>query len=344
MGLHFLSPYLSDYTQKQRKRKKMSSATPALPPSLFTNGSISSPQNISKTDLNSFVKVSDPGGFKWRLVIAYDGTKFAGWQYQESPPTVQSMLEKALTQITKLQRKELHLVGAGRTDAGVHAWGQVAHFVTPFNYTTLDSIHAALNGLLPQDIRVREIGAAVPEFHARFSCRSKVYRYQIYSETFMDPFQRHFAYHTAYKLNACKMREAAQHFVGKHDFSAFANATREDGVPDPLKTISRFDVIEMGSLLHLEVESSGFMYRQVRNMVALLIQVGKEALDSDIVPMILETKDRRELAKYTLPAPPHGLCLVSVKYKEDHLQLPPDCPLTSFGRHHTITKCKLPFY
>lgn len=122
---------------------------------------------------------------------------------------------------------------------------QVAHFVTPFNYTTLDSIHAALNGLLPQDIRVREIGAAVPEFHARFSCRSKVYRYQIYSDTFMDPFQRHFAYHTAYKLNACKMREAAQHFVGKHDFSAFANATREDGVPDPLKTISRFDVIEM---------------------------------------------------------------------------------------------------
>ncbi|KAG5405495.1 hypothetical protein IGI04_011614 [Brassica rapa subsp. trilocularis] len=250
----------------------MSSATPALPTSLFTNGSLSSPQNISKTDLNSCVKVSDPGGFKWRLVIAYDGTKFAGWQYQESPPTVQSMLEKALTQITKLQRKELHLVGAGRTDAGVHAWGQVAHFVTPFNYTSLDSIHAALNGLLPQEIRVREIGAAVPEFHARFSCRSK------------------------------------------------------------------------GSLLQLEVEGSGFMYRQVRNMVALLVQVGKEALDSDIVPMILETKDRRELAKYTLPAPPHGLCLVSVKYKEDHLQLPPDSPLTSFGRHHTITKCKLPFY
>ncbi|KAH0933936.1 hypothetical protein HID58_011053 [Brassica napus] len=321
----------------------MSSATPALPPSLCTKGSLSSPHNISKTDLNSFVKISDPGGFKWRLVIAYDGTKFAGssfrtvtvslsWQYQESPPTVQSMLEKALTQITKLQRKELHLVGAGRTDAGVHAWGQVAHFVTPFNYTSLDSIHSALNGLLPQEIRVREIGAAVPEFHARFSCRSKVYRYQIYSDTFMDPFQRHFAYHTAYKLNACKMREAAQHFVGKHDFSAFANATREDG----------------GSLLQLEVEGSGFMYRQVRNMVksivALLVQVGKEALDSDIVPMILETKDRRELAKYTLPAPPHGLCLVSVKYKEDHLQLPPDSPLTSFGRHHTITKCKLPFY
>lgn len=127
----------------------------------------------------------------------------------------------------------------------VFVYLQVAHFVTPFNYTSLDSIHAALNGLLPEDIRVREISAAVPEFHARFSCRSKVYRYQIYSDTFMDPFQRHWAYHCAYKLNADKMREAAQHFVGKHDFSAFANATREDGAPDPLKTISRFDVIQM---------------------------------------------------------------------------------------------------
>ncbi|CAE5966415.1 unnamed protein product [Arabidopsis arenosa] len=323
----------------------MSCVTPALPPSLITNGSLSSPQNISMANLNSLVKVSDSGAYKWRLVIAYDGTRFAGWQYQESPPTIQSMLEKALIQITELERKELHLIGAGRTDAGVHAWGQVAHFVTPFNYTSLDSFHAALNGLLPKDIRVRELSAAVPEFHARFSAHSKVYRYQIYNDTFMDPFQRHWAYHCAYKLNASKMREAANLFVGMHDFSAFANATREDGLPDPLKTISRFDVIQMGSLLQLEVEGSGFLYRQVRNMVALLIQIGKEALDSDIVPMILETKDRRVLAKYTsLPAPPHGLCLVSVKYKEDHLKLPLDCPVTSFGRHHTITKCKLPFY
>lgn len=190
------------------------------------------------------------------------------------------MLEKALIKITKLERKELHLVGAGRTDAGVHAWGQVrlksqislfqlsriflsehkmnhlfvflqvAHFVTPSNYTSLDSVHAALNGLLPKDIRVREMSAAVPEFHARFSAYSKVYRYQIYNDTFMDPFQRHWAYHCAYKLNASKMREAAEFFVGKHDFSAFANATREDGVPDPLKTISRFDVIQMVKFLN----------------------------------------------------------------------------------------------
>ncbi|XP_010524704.1 PREDICTED: uncharacterized protein LOC104802685 isoform X2 [Tarenaya hassleriana] len=266
------------------------------------------------------------------------------WQYQESPPTIQSMLEKALTQITKLERKELLIVGAGRTDAGVHACGQVAHFVTPFNYSSLESIHAALNGLLPQDIRVKEISAAVPEFHARFSCKGKVYRYQIYNDTFMDPFQRCYAFHCAYKLNASLMREAAMHLVGRHDFSAFANATREDGVPDPVKTISRFDVVEKGPLLQLEVEGSGFLYRQVRNMVALLIQIGKEAIPTDIVPVIMETRNRRELAKYTLPSPPHGLSLVSVDYKEDHLRLPPHCPLTSFGRHRTVRKCKLPFY
>ncbi|CAI8610869.1 unnamed protein product [Vicia faba] len=111
-------------------------------------------------------------GYKWRLVLAYDGTRYAGWQYQESPPTVQHAVEKALIQTTKLQRKDLQLVGASRTDAGVHAWGQVAHFITPFNYENLDRVHAALNGLLPSDIRLREISPASAEFHARFSVKT----------------------------------------------------------------------------------------------------------------------------------------------------------------------------
>lgn len=121
----------------------------------------------------------------------------------------------------------------------------MAHFVTPFNYDCLDRIHAALNGLLPPDIRVREISAAVPEFHARFSAKSKVYQYKIYNDTIMDPFHRHYAYHIAYKLNVDSMRQAAKHFIGKHDFSAFVNASRNDRVPDPVKTIFRLDVIEM---------------------------------------------------------------------------------------------------
>lgn len=121
----------------------------------------------------------------------------------------------------------------------------MAHFITPFNLDNLDDVHKALNGLLPSDIRIREIGSAIPEFHARFSVTSKIYHYKIYSDAIMDPFQRHCAYHSVYKLNSDTMRDAAKHFVGKHDFTAFANASRNDRVPDPLKIIFRFDVIEV---------------------------------------------------------------------------------------------------
>ncbi|XP_075653657.1 uncharacterized protein LOC142624043 isoform X1 [Castanea sativa] len=321
------------------------------------NGSLPSPNNTSQntggvgcggaedpTQNTMKPTVAASSGFKWRLVIAYDGTRYSGWQYQQSPPTIQCIVEKALTQETKLERKDLLLVGASRTDKGVHALGQVAHFVTPFNYDSLESIHAALNGLLPSDIRVQEISPAMPEFHARFSAKRKIYHYKIYNDTIMDPFQHRYAYHSAYKLNAAVMREAASYFIGKHDFSAFVNASHNDRVRDPVKNIFRFDVIEMGALLQLEVEGSGFLYRQVRNMVALLLQIGKEAIPPDIVPMILASRDRKELAKYALSAPPHGLCLVTVNYNEEHLGLPSGCPKTSFGRHHTISKCKLPFY
>ncbi|XP_076914272.1 uncharacterized protein LOC143573224 [Bidens hawaiensis] len=285
-----------------------------------------------------------PPVFKWRLLLSYDGTRFSGWQYQPSTPTLQGALEQALTRVTKLDRKDLCLVGASRTDTGVHALGQVAHFVTPFGYNELQDMHAALNGLLPPDVRVREVSPALPEFHARFSVTGKIYRYMIYNDTVMDPFHRLYAYHNLSKLNICVMREVAKYFVGRHDFSAFANAQRNDRVVSSVKSISRMDIIEKGPILHVEVEGSGFMYRQVRNMVALLLQIGKEALPPEIVPKILATRDRKELAKVALVAPPHGLCLVQVMYNEEHLRLPEDGPATSFGRHHTISKCKLQYY
>lgn len=332
-------------------------------PSLYTPSTISLPPNSTNTkDLggsgdedstsgkqlslvsSSSSSSSSSTSYKWRMVIAYDGTRFAGWQFQQSPPTVQCTLEKALTKVTKLERSDLHFVGASRTDAGVHAWGQVAHFVTPFNYDRLDHVHAALNGLLPPDIRLREISPAVQEFHARFSTKSKIYHYKIYNDTFMDPFQRNYVYHSTYNLNVDAMREGAKHFVGNHDFSAFVNASRNDGSANPVKDIFRFDIIEMGPLLQLEVEGSGFLYRQVRNMVAILLQIGKEALPPEIIPMIIATRDRRQLAKYAIFVPPHGLCLMSVKYDVAHLRLPEECPEASFGRHHTIRKCKVPAF
>lgn len=121
----------------------------------------------------------------------------------------------------------------------------MAHFITPFNYDSLENVHSALNGLLPDDIRVREISPAVPEFHARFSAQAKTYHYKVYNDIVMDPFHRNFAYHSTYKLDANLMLEAAQHFVGTHDFTAFANASHNDGVPKTVKTIFRFDVVEM---------------------------------------------------------------------------------------------------
>ncbi|RZC88195.1 hypothetical protein C5167_015994 [Papaver somniferum] len=317
-------------------------------------------------ETNILIKPTIPS-YKWRLVISYDGTKFSGIRLAglfmiydlvfDNPVKLECNIEKALMRSTKLERKDLCLVGASRTDAGVHAWGQVAQFLTPFNYESLDSIHAAVNGLLPSDIRVREISPALPEFHARFFPKSKIYHYKIYNDAVMDPLQRHFAYHYTYKLNVVAMREAANHFVGTHDFSAFANASNRDGVANPVKHIFRFDVIEMavdvfeltysfvqGPLLQLEVEGSGFLYRQVRNMVALLLHVGREAIPPEIVLKIMATRDRRELAKYALSTPPHGLSLMSVLYNEELLKPPPDSPPTSFGRYHTITHCKLPFY
>ncbi|KAH6781178.1 Pseudouridine synthase family protein [Perilla frutescens var. hirtella] len=300
------------------------------------------PEDLS--DEREYIGRLPSPGYKWRLVISYDGTRFSGWQYQTSTPTVQCVLEEALTRITKLERNHLCLIGSGRTDAGVHAWGQVAHFITPFNYDCLAGIHRALNGLLPPDIRIREVRSVPPEFHARFSVTSKIYNYKIYNDTIMDPFQRHCVYHSAYKLNPEAMRDAAKHFVGKHDFSAFANASRNDRPPNPVKNIFRFDVIEMGPILHLEVEGSGFLYRQVRNMVALLLQVGREAVPPDIVPRILASRDRKELARYTLLVPPHGLCLFTVNYNDDHLRLPSGRPATSSGMHHTISRCKLPYF
>ncbi|KAL3817894.1 hypothetical protein ACJIZ3_003799 [Penstemon smallii] len=117
--------------------------------------------------------------------------------------------------------------------------------MTPVNYESLEDIHKAINGLLPSDIRIREIRPVVPEFHARFSVESKIYFYKVYNGAIMDPFLRHYAYHSVYKLNVAAMRDAAKLFVGKHDFSAFANVSRNDRTPNPVKNILRFDVNEM---------------------------------------------------------------------------------------------------
>ncbi|KAH9312085.1 hypothetical protein KI387_027120, partial [Taxus chinensis] len=244
--------------------------------------------------------------------------------------TVQCAVGDALTKLTKLGRKELSLVGAGRTDAGVHAWGQVAHFTTPFLFDQLESLHAGLNGILPHDIRVREITAVKNEFHARYSALKKTYHYKIYNDAIMDPFQYSYACHCAHKLNINVMKQATNHFIGMHDFSAFITMSH-DGLPrDPRREIFRFDVVKMGANLQLEIEGSGFFYKQVRNMVALLLEIGKEAIPPDIVLEVLASRDRRRLARLCRIAPPQGLCLMSVTYAAADIEHPPGSPVACY--------------
>ncbi|CAK9232506.1 unnamed protein product, partial [Sphagnum troendelagicum] len=265
------------------------------------------------------VSTESQSTWKWRLLIAYDGSKYSGWQLQPGTLTVQHMIEDALGKATRCSREQLQLAASGRTDAGVHAWGQVAHFVTFHCFEDLEILHASLNGILPHDVRIREVSAVHPDFHARFSAQRKTYKYKAYVAPVMEPFQRSYAYHIRHQLNINAMQAAALYFVGKHDFSAFANASNDLSLRPPVREIVRFNVVATGPQFEFEVEGTGFLYRQVRNMVGLLIEVGKEVIPPSAVQSVLESQDRTKLARIARSAPPNGLYLMSVLYDESLL-------------------------
>ncbi|XP_024358741.1 uncharacterized protein [Physcomitrium patens] len=280
---------------------------------------------------DDLVEKTQPG-WKWRLVISYDGTQYSGWQIQKNYVSIQEKVEDALSKFTRLPRDELKLVGAGRTDAGVHAWGQVAHFTTPTCFCDLEPLHTSLNGILPPDIRILEVSSVQPDFHARYSACRKTYQYKAYVSPVMDPFQHAYAYHIKNSVNIAAMEEAASYFVGTHNFSAFANHSADTASRDTLRDLLSFTVSSIGPQLLFEVEGKSFMYKQVRNMVGLLVQVGKELVPPSMVRTILLTEDRRELAKISPVAPAHGLYLMSVGYDDKVLRPVPNAPKASFGR------------
>lgn len=270
--------------------------------------------------------------WKWRLVISYDGTQYSGWQAQKNSVTIQQKVEDALSKCTRFSRDELKLVGAGRTDGGVHACGQVAHFTTPTCFDDLEPLHASLNGILPPDIRVREASSAQLDFHARYSACRKTYHYKAYVSPVMDPFQRNYSYHVKSHIDVAAMQKAASYFVGLHNFSAFANRSADSASQDLLRELLRFTVSSTGPEVLFEVEGKSFMYKQVRNMVGLLVEIGKGLLPPNIVKTILLTGDRRELAKYSPVAPAHGLYLMAVDYDPKLLEPLPNAPQACFGR------------
>lgn len=242
---------------------------------------------------------------RYRIDIAYDGTNYAGWQVQPNGVTVQQRLEEALERLTGAAVK-VH--GSGRTDRGVHARGQVAHFDLPGAAPT--SLLRGLNALLPADIRVLRLKRVAADFHARRQATAKEYRYFIWNDEWLPPFHRLYKAHVRRPLNVEAMRAAAARLVGRHDFQAFA-ANPDRAVESTVRTLWQLRVTRRGREIVIAARADGFLYRMVRSLAGFLIRVGEGEAAPEEAARILAT--RRRTARVPT-APPQGLFLWKVWY------------------------------
>ena len=240
-----------------------------------------------------------------KLTLAYDGTRFVGWQKQASGDSIQGVIENALSQ---LEGAAVTAHGAGRTDAGVHAEGQVASAHVTFTHDTA-TVTRALNARLPADVRVMRVEEVAADFHARFSARGKSYRYQLATAPVMSPFLRAYAWHLPEPLNLTLMREGAAALVGTHDFVSF-QSTGSD-VATTVRTLTRSQIVERSGVLAYEVDGDGFLRHMVRAIVGTLVEVGRGSRPAtDLTDLLISGSRRRAGAT----APAHGLTLVKVEY------------------------------
>jgi tRNA pseudouridine38-40 synthase len=246
-----------------------------------------------------------------KLLMAYDGTQFSGWQIQPAASTIQGILSSAIGRVTG---EKVLPQGSGRTDAGVHALGQVATFVTA-SPIPVENLVSALNDVLPSAIRVLEATEMPHEFHARKSARAKTYRYRIYRGTICPPFLARYVWHHPYPLDEAMMREAATLVTGEHDFTSFAAVDpeqgREEETPSNVRRIFGSTWERQADEFAYTVRGSGFLHHMVRNLVGTFVLVGKGTLKPCDITRILESRSR-SAAGATAPA--CGLCLVSVEY------------------------------
>jgi tRNA pseudouridine38-40 synthase len=246
---------------------------------------------------------------RFRLTIAYEGTRYEGWQVQKTGLGVQQKVEEALQRVFPGAGR-VH--GSSRTDTGVHAMGMVAHVDVPRAQLRMPvaKLRLALNAHLPEDIRVLSAQRCPPAFHARFQAAGKQYRYFVWNHAALNPLWRHLAWHVPQKLDVPAMRAAAGLLLGTHDFRSFA-ATRNYRVEDTVRTLSRCDLRRQGPLLSFIIEGDGFLYRMCRGLVGTLVQIGKGQFAADEMRRMLEAKDRRQAG---MSAPAHGLVLWKVFY------------------------------
>jgi tRNA pseudouridine38-40 synthase len=242
-----------------------------------------------------------------KLLIEYDGTNYKGWQIQKNAPSIQEEIVKAIYKITG---ESIDLNGSGRTDAGVHARGQVANFVTSSNIRE-DRFADALNSVLPEDIVIKRSEEVSLDFHARFSAKGKKYSYTLYNSKYPPAIGRNYVYHVRYcdKLDIEKMVEGSRYFIGTHDFAGFMSAG--SNVKDTVRTIYSIDFHNEGSKIRIEYIGNGFLYNMVRIITGTLLYCGLSRIDVTKLDEIILSKDRVK-AGITIPA--KGLCLEEVYY------------------------------
>lgn len=239
-----------------------------------------------------------------KLTIQYDGTKYCGWQKQPNSSGIQGTIEYAIYEITK---EKVNIIGSGRTDAGVHALGQVANFKTNSSIPAA-RIPDALNAKLPKDVSIIDCQEVSDDFHSRYSATGKIYRYLIYNKPYRSPLYKDISYHIRYELDIEKMRLEAKSLLGTHEFKGFMSSG--SSVKDTVRTIHNISIEYSGGLIVLEVEGNGFLYNMVRIIVGTLVDIGRGRIDKPLEE-IIASQDRGE-AGHTAPA--HGLFLKKVHY------------------------------
>lgn len=239
------------------------------------------------------------------LIVAYDGTNYHGWQMQPNAVTIEQILNEKLSELLK---EDIQVIGASRTDAGVHAEGNVAVFDTNTSIPG-EKISYALNHLLPEDIVIQESFEVEPDFHPRKCDSIKTYQYRILNRNFNLPVKGRNAYHFYRKLDLDKMREAAAYFVGKHDFKNFCSSHTQ--AKSTIRIIYSFDIEEEDEEIVLTVSGNGFLYNMVRMLAGTLLDVGTGRMSPDKIPELLAAKERVHSPN---TAPARGLTLLDIEY------------------------------
>ena len=240
-----------------------------------------------------------------KLVVSYDGTAYCGWQLQPNGVTIEEVLNQALSSLLK---EDIQVIGASRTDAGVHARGNVAVFDTESSIPPERFLYA-VNALLPEDIVVVDSCEVAADWHPRHCNTEKTYEYRVLNQKLPDPMRRRDTYFVSFPLDLEKMRKAAGYLEGEHDFKSFCNVHTH--VEDTVRTIYRMEVIREENVITFRVRGNGFLYNMVRIIAGTLILAGEGKIDRRGVKEILEAKDRTKAGK---TAGPQGLTLVEIKY------------------------------